>query len=310
MQDHYSLPELIGIASMLAEQTPADRASLTSALYAAASSWLAGERPESRERAEGAEYVPHPLDPLIVGAIEQEGALQQSELLAILDRDTYKSRGRRRKITMGNLKRHLPELVAAGVLGKTPAGYIVNHGTHTKRLNAINFESVPRPRYVPHPIDVLVFAAVGQGGAMQQAELLAALSRDTYESKGQTRNVSARTLQRRLPELVTMGALAKTGRGYIVSDAGAVEAADKAFPEKPARCPANNLPPLTEVHRRVLRKLRRGAYGASPLADAAECSERTIQRWCAEDGPLYRVGVRIEGKVYHWPNPRPELCEA
>ena len=83
--------------------------------------------------------------------------------------------------------------------------------------------------YVPHPLDVLIFAALDQDGAMQQAELLAALGSDTYSSQGRDRSVSAGTLKRRLPELVAAGALVKTAAGYAVRDRDAVDQADATF---------------------------------------------------------------------------------
>lgn len=85
------------------------------------------------------------------------------------------------------------------------------------------------PDYVPHPLDVLVFAALDQDGAMQQAELLAALGSDTYSSQGRDRAVSAGTLKRRLPELIAAGALVKTAAGYAVRDRDAVDMADATF---------------------------------------------------------------------------------
>ncbi|MEM1354335.1 MAG: hypothetical protein AAGH88_05570 [Planctomycetota bacterium] len=84
--------------------------------------------------------------------------------------------------------------------------------------------------YEPHPLDVLIFAVLDEEGAKQQADLLAALSADHYESRGKRRTVSAGTLQRRLPELVKCGALSRTANGYLLADRSAIEAADDAFP--------------------------------------------------------------------------------
>lgn len=85
------------------------------------------------------------------------------------------------------------------------------------------------PTYTPHPLDVLIFAAIETDGAMQQAELTAALGADSYQSRGKTRPVTAAALKRRLPILVDVGALAKTPAGYIVADPSFVEDADARF---------------------------------------------------------------------------------
>lgn len=85
------------------------------------------------------------------------------------------------------------------------------------------------PAYIPHPLDVLIFAAIETDGAMQQAEMLAALGADSYQSRGRTRPVTANALQKRLPILVELGALAKTPAGYIIADQSFVEDADARF---------------------------------------------------------------------------------
>lgn len=85
------------------------------------------------------------------------------------------------------------------------------------------------PQYVPHPLDVLIFAVLDQEGAKQQADMLAALSGDTYVVAGADRKVTATSLKNRLPELVRMKAIAKTAAGYVVMDRDAVDLADSAF---------------------------------------------------------------------------------
>lgn len=87
-----------------------------------------------------------------------------------------------------------------------------------------------KPDYIPHALDVLIFAALDQDGAMQQAELLAALSNDTYQSRGKDVEVGSSALKKRLARLVDMNVLRSDSRGYAIVQHDAIDIADEAFP--------------------------------------------------------------------------------
>lgn len=117
--------------------------------------------------------------------------------------------------------------------GRSPEQTAVLAGIATaavsQALPLLSLRVDDEPAYTPHPLDVLVFAVLDSEGARIGADILAALDKDTYHSRGQDRKVTPATLNRRLAELVEVGVLSSTAAGYAIADPSAIDKADAAF---------------------------------------------------------------------------------